>query len=425
MAKKRLTLIIILLVVIFNNCATTTLIRTESKYVQVSPKKTRLKFDLNISADKISPIIEIKLSTEVLHQKVKTDFYKRDYSPGKCLGCLSINSIAIPLILVGAGTSILETLEFWIGALGANTLIVLGLDEVWKDKEIRKEQIIEQDTCYREEAPFANQSVEIRVAFSNEKMTGVTDENGWVKVDIREFYGSIAPGSDLELEISSAAQPTIIPTKAKIPASYVQNVKNYEHEAEKIFLMAQENETKKQYNQALADYNQIIAQYSESKVVGESKAKITTLQEKIKEEKIREIKKKLHRVSDYKVKDAILKLSLDEEERNALADAVKNLPSAAAVLVMKEGLEMPMSDNECIGEYSRLNLYQKFYVVVCYVTKYASQAEIHYYEEFEVLGDWPDEYYHEVTTKLSNKLNIPRNIIANLIGLEPNKLLRK
>lgn len=170
---------------------------------------------------------------------------------------------------------------------------------------------------------------------------------------------------------------------------------------------------KKDYNKALNLYQKICAEYPMTPICATAKDKIRFIEMKLKEEKMAGIRKKLLRVSDAKVRNSITKLGLDEYQNNALAMAIENLPSNTAATVMKEGLGMPLSDDECSAEYRKLTLYQKFYTVICYLWKCNEDLGEQISEE--------DNFWYLI----AGELNISEEMVYKLFEIKPENLLKK
>jgi hypothetical protein len=201
-----------------------------------------------------------------------------------------------------------------------------------------------------------------------------------------------------------------------VPNDYLTTVRNYEDEAKRLFIQAKNKEEEGKYEEALEDYRLVTEKYPISKASIEAKSKIGVVQGKITEKQITEIRKRLQTVSDEKVRRAIAGLGLDESQNNALASTIENLSGSSAAVVIKEGLGMPLSDGECIQEYQRLNLYQKFYAVVCYVTQRFNSINE------EALAIEPDAPYYTIQ-ECAQILRTSEEIVSKLVKVNPVALL--
>lgn len=177
--------------------------------------------------------------------------------------------------------------------------------------------------------------------------------------------------------------------------------------AQHILEDAQSLEVKKSYSKAYNLYSQVIDQHPSTNAYNIAKSRIAVLQNKINEQKMARIRRRIQRVSDEKVQRAIAGLGLSEYERNSLAIAVKNLSSYKATSIMKTGMEMPLSDSKASQEYQNLTLFQKLYAVLCYKNYLNGRG-----------GE-------KVVDKISSMLYISNDIAEKLCKINPENLLRE
>ena len=411
MNRVFLSTILLIFLGILSGCATRTYLKTKVEYSPVSPPKVRLKCDVNLPKDKISPLISISLDKETLEQKVRTDFYEVHYKWANRVSGILLTGASIFTAVKWWNVYSVDTTEEgeevhmyyprYLGIIGAIVGLVFIFDsdkQPFPPEQVQEKQLIKDDTIYTA-TPLTQQSIVITSLFGNESKTVVTDENGKAEFDVRDFYESCPLDSSLILKVSTSK----LSTKIIIPNSYVKKVKDYETEAVEAFNRAQTAEKMGKYNKAINYYNVIIRKYPKAKPASDAREKISILQEKIRAQKVAQIRKRLERVSKAKVQKVIRRLKLSESESNALAEAIEYLSSYDDVVsVVKKGLKMPLSDDDAYQEYGNLTLYQKFYAILCYKDYLGKGA----------------------TKKLSDMLYISNSTAEKLCKINPKNLLR-
>lgn len=421
MCLRRNKLWVILLVCFIKSCATTRLTKTESEYHPVSPVKLRLNCSVDLPKDRFEPKVTLNFTTEKLYQKTMTEHYVTSYKWRNRLFSLVLTGVSVWATINWWDYAIEDTSGKWyparvfglIGAVFGFLAGTVGADEFpSKPKYWKQEVVIASDTIYKDPQPLSKATITL---FSSGETKGYplkTDEKGKIPCDIREFYTSTPKDSNLIFRINYEG----VATKTLIPRDFVNQVRDYETEAKNLFTRAQNKEEQGKYEEALADYNLIKGKYPVSQASKSADTKIESVQRKLVEKKIAEIRKRLQRVSELHVRGAIIKLGLDEYQNNALANAIENLSSSTAVLVMKEGLGIPLSDDECVAEYRKLALFQKFYAVVCYLRKVSED------QSKEAVGEMDTDYFWGC---MARELNTPIEIVTDLVGLKPENLLKK
>ncbi|MEO0142881.1 MAG: hypothetical protein ABIL70_08155 [candidate division WOR-3 bacterium] len=423
-----------LLILLVNNCATTHLVKTESDYEPVSPLKLRLGCSVDLPKDRFEPKITLNLTTEKLYQKKVTEHYKTSYQWRNRLALVGFGGLCVWAAIKWWDYAVEDTSGKWyparvFGLLGAGFSFLgamVGADEFPSSpKYWKKETVIGSDTVYKDKQPLSKKTVSVFTPIETKGYPLQTDEKGITLLDIRDFYTSTPGDSNLILKIDYEG----ITTKTLIPNNFVNQVRDYENEAENLFTRAQNKEEQGKYEDALADYNLIKEKYPLARASAPANAKIEAIQRKLAEKKIAEIRKRLQRVSAQKVGSAILKFGLDESQANALAIAIENLSQSGAIAVMKEGLGMPLSDNECVEEYRKLNRFQKFYAVVCYKEylskdideRSSTSVKSGYFGSYDEA--W-ESIYEGIVSELSGMLGISYDLASALTTIVSAKLLK-
>lgn len=176
-----------------------------------------------------------------------------------------------------------------------------------------------------------------------------------------------------------------------------------EKKAEDLLSQAESLEKSQEDSKALLVYKQILDSFPSFEITKTAEQKYRELEKRITEQKINQIRKELQGVSEEKVKNAILKLGLSEDESNSLARAIDNLSSSDAITVIKNGLGLPLVDEQCDIQYRRLSRYQRFYAILRYK---------------DYLGE-------SAVKELSSILNISNTTAKNLANINPKNLLVK
>jgi len=176
-----------------------------------------------------------------------------------------------------------------------------------------------------------------------------------------------------------------------------------EQRAEYLLAQAESLNLRKEDSKAILVYKQILDSFPSLEVAKTAEQKYREFEKRIAEQKINQIRTELQGVSEEKVKNAILKLGLTEDESNSLASVIDNLTSSDAIAVMKNGLALPLVDEECELQYRRLSRYQRFYAILCYK---------------DFLGE-------SAVKELSSMLNISNTTAENLVNINPKSFFVK
>jgi hypothetical protein len=381
MRGHRLLLLFALLTILMTNCATTRVIKTETAYRPVFPPKLRLVCDYSLPMDSLSPIIRVKLKKEELAVKVQTNYYKTSYEWFNRTICLGLSGLSILAAIkwwnayVGPDTDRIYYGRVW-GILGAVIALAYGIPGNFPlgPKTWQKEQVLSHEMSYQFSSYLSNTPVQVSGP-SGETKVLESDGAGNLAVDIRDFYNVLTPDSNLILKIGYGIT---LASEIKVPLDYVNKVKIYEDEAKALLQQG--------------EYDKIMSQYPNSKAAVAAK-----------EAKIAQIRKRLQKVSDEKVRVAIAKLELDEYDAAKFGMTLENLSSSLVIAVIKNGLGMPLDDAECVQEYRNLSKFQKFYAIICYK---------------DYLGE-------DAVEELSSIFNISKITAERLVEISPKNLLGK
>lgn len=405
-------LFLVFAIILFLANCSTKLVKTETDYRPVFPLKSKLVCDFKIPTS-ISPIISVGLKEELLSEKVKTNHYQRNYTWLNRTLWLGLTALTIGWAVAVNDWRTEPTPEdsflgnsFYISCLAALPLVAVFTSYDWpfSPKRWKKEQVFSYDTSYQFSSTLATKRIRVISHGSDEEKYLTTNAQGSLQIDIRDFYKDLPPDSDLILRFSyNNLYGDII-----LPANFVGNIRSYEKEALDLYERAQLEENNNKLNEALGLYNLLINNYPDAKIRYEVLQKSTELQDKIKQQKVIQIRQRLTRVSDEKVRTFIGNL-ISQYESEALGRRIDNLPSSYAKSVIKDGLEMPLSDNECLQEYNNLTLYQKFYAILCY-KNYLIKSGL---EKTQVID------------KLSDVLNLYYETAQKLIDIDPHNMLSK
>jgi len=345
---------------------TTSLLKITDEYKLAKPEKTKLLLKYDLPAVDF-PIIKIKVSKEHLSQKIYTKHYetlRSDKKSGQvALGAL-ITAASAGLIFIGTQPTTKDSLRkvyYVIGAIGG----IYGLIKMAgapTPKEFWTEDSVDfNDTLYSSPEVMKTESLTLQNTHDSKSNYLITDNEGILSADVRDFYDNIDKDSSMKILVSDGVSQ---PAYVDLPSSYIKKIQRNELESKKLLTLAEEKVKERKFTEANRLFGKVVAEYPFTKFIEKSKTAMENIEGDIKEEKLEAVRKFFRLVSANKVPEAFNNAGITSSELTEIASSIERMSRSSINMVIVDGLGMALDRYQAENEFSSLNNPQKIYVIL-------------------------------------------------------------
>ncbi|MCR4417752.1 MAG: hypothetical protein NUV92_08415 [Ignavibacteria bacterium] len=363
--NRKILATIVLIAFILSSCSpTTSLQKITDKYVPTSPEKSRIILEWSLPVDN-SPVIKVRIYKDYFSQKVYTKHYetlRNDKKGNQVLLGLVLGGLSAGLFALGSNTSdtSLSSIATIGGLLGGLFSLFLIISDTPKE-HYTTDSVDYSDTTYTNRTFIKSNEFFVSSMIDNSSFKVKTDDSGYLKIDIRNFYQTLQDNNDLKLKITdNIASPNYV----TIPYGYISKVKQNEMEAEKQLKLAEEKIKSKKFLEASETLNQLTEKYPMTKAAEKANYVLINIQDDINSEKLTIIRKRIQNVSINKVPEALERSGLASYEIQQLINSINSISNRSKEIIIIKGLEMPLTNREALEEFDKLSNPQKIYAII-------------------------------------------------------------
>lgn len=344
---------------------TTTLTQTTSAYKLVSPEKSRLiaKYDIPIHE---MPVLKIRMSKDYLSQKVYTLHYetiRNDKKPGQIALGLGITAASAGLVYLGSKTQAKDSSTKKLLMVGGVIGGIWGLVETFRKtpKEYwTKDSTVFNDTLYS--SPEFIKSSSIKLQSTHDGKIGYlrTNDEGFLSIDVRDYYNDLDEEIELRILVSAGiSKPALI----KVPAGFVNRIRDNEIEAEKLLIEVESKINKKKFIEANSILKNVVTKYPYSYSFNKAKLVMSNIEGDIKEESLELVRKNFRAVLEYKVPESFDAIGITPSELSEIGLRIERMSRSSKNYVIVNGLGMALDRYEAENEFESLSNPQKIYAI--------------------------------------------------------------